>query len=80
MVTNGVNVGVEIKVEMEMDDDHDGMEFCRGMPMTMSMGGFQSALFSKSRRPADCIVFLFTGWKLDRPGKYVAAMSKSVEL
>jgi len=41
--------------------------------MTMSMGGFQSALFSKGH-PADCITFLFTEWKLDRPGKYVGAM------
>lgn len=52
-------------------DDY-GMDFCRGMSMTMSMGGFQSALFSKS--PADCITFLFVDWKLDRPGKFVLAM------
>jgi hypothetical protein len=54
-------------------DDY-GMDFCRGMSMTMSMGGFQSALFSK--RPADCITFLFVDWKLDRPGKFVLAMGE----
>ena len=56
-------------------DDESGMEFCKGMSMTMSMGGFQSALFSKGR-PADCITFLLTEWKLDHPGKFVGAMSK----
>ena len=60
---------------MNMDDDNDdGMYFCKGMSMTMSMGGFQSALFSGGR--ADCITFLFTNWKLDSPGKFVGAMSK----
>lgn len=58
-------------------DYKSGMDFCKGMSMTMSMGGFQSALFSKDR-PADCITFLFTEWKLDHPGKFVCAMSKSL--
>jgi len=57
-----------------MSDDYvSGMDFCKGMPMTMSMGGFQSTLFSKDR-PSDCITFLFSEWKLDRPGKFVGAM------
>mmetsp|Transcript_20165 Transcript_20165/g.41553 ORF Transcript_20165/g.41553 Transcript_20165/m.41553 type:complete len:189 (+) Transcript_20165:122-688(+) len=56
-----------------MEEFESEMDFCRGMSMTMSMGGFQSALFSKGH-PADCITFLFTEWKLDRPGKYVGAM------
>jgi hypothetical protein len=57
---------------IEIDRSDYGMDFCSGMSMTMSMGGFQSALFSRS--PADCITFLFTDWKLDQPGKFVSAM------
>ena len=57
------------------EDYESEMEFCKGMSMTMSMSGFQSALFSKD---ADCITFLFREWKLDHPGKFVGAMSKSL--
>jgi hypothetical protein len=60
---------------VDIESSGNGMNFCRGMSVTMSMGGFQSALFSRS--PADCITFLFTDWKLDHPGKFVSAMSKS---
>ena len=57
---------------IDIESSDNGMDFCSGMSMTMSMGGFQSALFSRS--PADCITFLFTDWKLDHPGKFVSAM------
>ena len=60
------------------DDDED-MEFCRGMPMTMSMEGFQSSLFFNNiggSNKANCITFLFTNWKLDSSGKFFGAMSK----
>lgn len=57
------------------DSADDRMDFCKGMSMTMSMSGFQSALFSDS--PADCITFLFSEWELNRSGKFVLAMSKS---
>ncbi len=61
----------------EVDIEFDSMmDFCKGMSMTMSMDGFQSALFSKGH-PASCINFFFPEWKLDRPGKFVGAMSKS---
>ena len=59
----------------DLSGDYDErMDFCKGMSMTMSMGGFQSSLFS--HEPADCITFLLTGWKLDRSGKFVGAMSE----
>ena len=63
--------------DSDYEDYEKGMEFCKGMSMTMSMSGFQSALFSKDH-PADCITFLFSEWKLDHPGKFVGAMSKSL--
>jgi len=69
MTANEVNNGNNVFAESNSDD---GMDFCRGMSMTMSMSGFQSAFFS--RGPPDCITFLFTDWKLDRPGKFVGAM------
>ena len=59
------------------DDDNyynDNMDFCKGMFMTMSMKGFQSALFSNNK--SDCLTFLFTNWKLDSSGKFLGAMSK----
>ena len=65
---------MNMNMNMDDDDNDDGMYFCKGMSMTMSMGGFQSALFSGER--ADCITFLFTNWKLDSSGKFVGAMSK----
>mmetsp|Transcript_49732 Transcript_49732/g.57392 ORF Transcript_49732/g.57392 Transcript_49732/m.57392 type:complete len:274 (-) Transcript_49732:469-1290(-) len=60
-------------------DDNYGMDFCRGMSMTMSMKGFQSTLFFKKNNNninnnADCLTFLFTNWKLDSPGKFSSAM------
>jgi len=71
---------LDINNTMDMDgDDHtnhsgddDTTGFCKNMPMTMSMGGFQSALFFGGR--ADCITFLFPGWDLDGSGKFVSAM------
>ena len=68
-MTVTANSEVDIEFESEMD-------FCKGMSMTMSMDGFQSALFSNGH-PADCITFFFPEWELDRPGKFVGAMSKS---
>mmetsp|Transcript_663 Transcript_663/g.1575 ORF Transcript_663/g.1575 Transcript_663/m.1575 type:complete len:201 (+) Transcript_663:134-736(+) len=65
-MTVTANSEVDIEFESEMD-------FCKGMSMTMSMDGFQSALFSKGH-PADCITFFFPEWELDRPGKFVGAM------
>lgn len=57
----------------DLSVDYDGgMDFCKGMSMTMSMGGFQSSLFSQG--PADCITFLLTGWRLDCLGNFVGAM------
>jgi len=56
------------------DDNYynDNMDFCKGMFMTMSMKGFQSALFSNNK--SDCLTFLFTNWKLDSSGKFLGAM------
>jgi hypothetical protein len=63
----------------DADDDNyynDNMDFCKGMFMTMSMKGFQSALFSNNNNKSDCLTFLFTNWKLDSSGKFLGAMSK----
>jgi hypothetical protein len=49
--------------------------FCQGMSMTMSMSGFQSALFGTTH-PADCLTYLFTNWRLDSVGKFQGAMSE----
>lgn len=58
-----------------IDYDNYGMDFCQGLPMTMSMKGFQSAfLNSNNNTTADCLTFLFTNWKLDKSGKFVEAM------
>mmetsp|Transcript_10888 Transcript_10888/g.31632 ORF Transcript_10888/g.31632 Transcript_10888/m.31632 type:complete len:212 (+) Transcript_10888:56-691(+) len=55
--------------EISEDNFH---QFCNGMPMSMSMGGFQSTLLSKGQ--ADCITFLFTQFRLDESGKFFGAM------
>lgn len=47
-------------------------EFCNGMSMTMSMGGFQSSLFGKQK--ADCLTYLFKKWMLNTSGKFQGAM------
>eukprot|EP00536_Pseudo-nitzschia_multiseries_P011762 jgi/Psemu1/244084/estExt_Genewise1.C_4150049 len=46
--------------------------FCNGMPMSMSMEGFQSTLLSGGQ--ANCITFLFTNFRLDNSGKFFCAM------
>ena len=54
------------------DDEFKG--FCKGMSMTMSMGGFQSSLFSGEQ--ADCIAFLFVPFRLNSVEKFFCAMRK----
>ena len=81
------NHQIHMDMNMNMNDDtddaadanddnyyNDNMDFCKGMFMTMSMKGFQSALFSNNK--SDCLTFLFTNWKLDSSGKFLGAMSK----
>mmetsp|Transcript_8954 Transcript_8954/g.17326 ORF Transcript_8954/g.17326 Transcript_8954/m.17326 type:complete len:214 (+) Transcript_8954:230-871(+) len=52
------------------DDEFKG--FCKGSSMTMSMGGFQSTLFSGGQ--ADCITFLFVSFRLNSAEKFFCAM------
>merc|ERR1740130_2666125 len=81
------NHQMDMNMNMNMNDDtdadaadagaddnyyNDNMDFCKGMFMTMSMKGFQSALFSNNK--SDCLTFLFTNWKLDSSGKFLGAM------
>lgn len=63
------------------DDDHTNDEndesFCNGMSMTMSMSGFQTALFGAKNKPAaDCLTYLFHHWTLDSSGKFQGAMGE----
>jgi len=62
--------------EDDDDDDNYGMDFCRGMSMTMYMKGFQFTSFPNKNndKKADCLTFLFKNWKLDSPGKFSSAM------
>ena len=71
-----MNMNDDTNTDDANDDNYynDNMDFCKGMFMTMSMKGFQSALFSNNK--SDCLTFLFTNWKLDSSGKFLGAMSK----
>jgi hypothetical protein len=55
--------------EIATDGDE---EFCNGMSMTMSMGGFQSSFLGKQK--ADCLTYLFKNWVLNTSGKFQGAM------
>ena len=48
------------------------LEFCRGDGCDMYMGGFVSALMSRSGT-LDCLVLYFEGWKLDSRLKFTGA-------
>jgi hypothetical protein len=81
-----MNMNMNDDTNDDADDDnydYNDMDFCKGMFMTMSMKGFQSALFSSNsninnnnNNKSDCLTFLFTNWKLDSSGKFFGAMSK----
>lgn len=48
-------------------------KFCNGMPMVMSMGGFQWSLGKHETKP-DCLNYFVPAWKLDDSGKFTGAM------
>ncbi|OEU19327.1 copper transporter [Fragilariopsis cylindrus CCMP1102] len=76
MTNHQMNMNMNMNNDADDTDDdnyyNDNMDFCKGMFMTMSMKGFQSALFSNNK--SDCLTFLFTNWKLDSSGKFLGAM------
>ena len=59
-------------IQLMRSPDQDNDSFCRGMAMTMSMGGFQSSLTGKGK--ADCLNYFLPKWKLDSLGKFQGAM------
>jgi hypothetical protein len=65
---------MEEESDNNIDDESSQQGFCHGMSMTMSISGFQSALFRT--KPADCLTYLFTNWRLDSSGKFQGAMSE----
>jgi hypothetical protein len=56
--------------EMDKNDSMNTNDFCSGMFMSMSMGGFQYSLSGKG----DCLNYFVPPWKLTDKGKFYGAM------